>query len=180
MFSRHKDCLALIGKNTTLPAMAHHSSNRKRRSESGSPTSAAKRNKDAVNSPVDDKENESARNPLEDVASPSQHSRHEEDEEEQAVVAASVSDAMDEDGDAVAEDASEDEAAAAIEEEEAAEDEEQADVTAAQARGRKSNNSSKFGKPAEAGIIKEVYVYVGTICVALRFICSHLLLLQLI
>ena len=159
MFSRHKDCLALIGKNTTLPTMAHHS-NRKRRSESGSPTSAAKRNKDAVDSPVDDKENESARSPLEDVASPSQHSSHEEDEEEQAVVAASVSDAMDEDGDAVAEDASEDEAAAAIEEEEAAEDEEQADVTAAQARGRKSNNSSKFGKPAEAGIIKEVYVYV--------------------
>lgn len=62
--------------------------------------------------------------------------------------------------DAVAEDASEDEAAATIEEEEAAEDEEQADVTAAQARGRKSSNSSKFGKPAEAGIIKEVYVYV--------------------
>ena len=64
MFSRHKDCLALIGKNTTLPAMAHHSSNRKRRSESGSPTSAAKRNKDAVDSPVDDKGNESALNPL--------------------------------------------------------------------------------------------------------------------
>ena len=96
------------------------------------------------------------------------------------MVAASVSDALDEDGDAVAGDASEDEAAATIEEEEAAEDEEQADVTAAQARGRKSNNSSKFGKPAEAGIIKEVYVYVGTICVALRFICLHLLLLQLI
>lgn len=128
---------------------------------------------------MDDKENESApKSPEENVASPapSQQStttnQQEDDEPQDAVLAASVSDVMEPDDnvDAAGDDASEDEGAATTmeEEDEVAPEGEpeqgEEDATAAQARGR-ARNSSRFGKPAEAGIIKEIYVYVNVFAV---------------